>query len=35
MRVGDVTCTDCEAKVAIPTSPDDNPWERRGDDWRP
>ena len=35
IRVGDVTCTESEAKVAIPTSPDDNPWQRHGDDWRP
>jgi acyl dehydratase len=31
---GDVK-TDCTARVAIPTSPDDNPWRRRGDQWRP
>ena len=35
IRVGDVTCTESEAKVAVPTTPDDNPWTRRGDDWRP
>lgn len=27
--------TDCTARVAVPTSPDDNPWRRRGDQWRP
>ena len=32
IRVGDVTCTESEARVALPTSPDDNPWRRRGDD---
>ena len=29
------TCTESEAKVAVPTAPDDNPWQRHGDDWRP
>jgi len=27
--------TDCAVRVALPTSPDDNPWTRRGDDWNP
>jgi acyl dehydratase len=27
--------TDCTARVAVPTNPDDNPWRRRGDRWRP
>jgi acyl dehydratase len=27
--------TDCTARVAIPTTPDDNPWRRRGDQWKP
>ena len=25
----------CAVTVAVPTTPDDNPWARRGDDWRP
>lgn len=25
----------CTARVAVPTTPDDNPWTRRGDAWRP
>jgi acyl dehydratase len=29
------TCTECEARIAVPTSPDDNPWNRRGGRWRP
>jgi hypothetical protein len=29
------TCTECEARIAIPAAPDDNPWERRGSRWRP
>lgn len=35
VRVGDRVCTTCDARVAIPTSPDDNPWTRRGERWRP
>jgi acyl dehydratase len=31
---GDVK-TDCTARVAVPTTPDDNPWRRRGADWKP
>jgi acyl dehydratase len=27
--------TDCTARVAVPTSSDDNPWRRRGDQWQP
>ena len=27
--------TDCEVRIALPTSDDDNPWNRRGDDWNP
>jgi hypothetical protein len=35
LMVGDTRCTECTARIAIPTGPDDNPWTRRGDDWRP
>lgn len=35
LTVGDATCTECTARIAIPTGPDDNPWRRRGDHWRP
>jgi acyl dehydratase len=31
---GDVK-TGCTARIALPTTDDDNPWERRGDQWRP
>lgn len=31
---GDVKTT-CSARIALPTGPDDNPWARRGDAWRP
>ena len=27
--------TTCSASVAVPTSPDDNPWARRGERWHP
>ncbi len=29
------TMTSCEARFALPTSAADNPWARKGDDWRP
>lgn len=29
------TMTACEARIALPTNPDDNPWSRKGDDWQP
>jgi acyl dehydratase len=35
IRVGDVTCTESEAKVAVPTTSDDNPWDRRAERWAP
>jgi acyl dehydratase len=31
---GDVKTT-CTARLALPRSASDNPWERRGDSWRP
>ena len=27
--------TTCAARIALPRSADDNPWDRRGDQWRP
>ena len=35
LTVGDKTPTECRARVALPTSDDDNPWKRRGDQWQP
>mgnify|MGYP001241873380 CR=1 FL=1 len=35
LRVGERVATTCAVRVAVPTDPDDNPWSRRGDDWRP
>ena len=31
---GDVK-TECAARVAVPTSAEDNPWRRKGDQWQP
>jgi len=27
--------TTCVARVAVPTNDDDNPWTRKGDQWKP
>ena len=35
VKVGDKVCTTCKGRVGIPTSPDDNPWTRRGESWKP
>ena len=35
LSVGGDVKSACSARIAIPTSPDDNPWSRRGDEWRP
>jgi acyl dehydratase len=35
LSVGDERKTGCRVRVAVPVSPDDNPWDRRGDRWRP
>ena len=35
LRVGDRLCTTCTARVAVPITPDDNPWRRRGEEWKP
>jgi hypothetical protein len=35
LSVDDDVKTTCTARVAIPTDADDNPWARKGDDWRP
>jgi hypothetical protein len=35
LSVAGKTCTECAARVAIPTGPDDNPWDRRGARWQP
>ena len=35
MHAGDRLSTTCTARVAVPTSTDDNPWARRGERWQP
>lgn len=35
LSVGDEVKTDCSVRVALPSIADDNPWTRRGHDWRP
>lgn len=35
MRVGDHVSTMCTARIALPFSPDDNPWARRAERWQP
>ena len=35
LAVGGEPKTTCAARIALPRSDDDNPWARRGDQWRP
>ena len=35
LTVGEKSVTTCTARVAIPAAEGDNPWERRGDQWKP
>jgi acyl dehydratase len=35
MHAGDRLATTGTARVAVPTTPDDNPWTRRGESWQP
>ena len=35
LTVDDHVKTGCEARIAIPISPEDNPWARRGERWKP
>ena len=35
VSVDDDVKTECSARIAVPTTPDDNPWARRGDSWKP
>ena len=35
LTVNEKTTTECSARVAMPTGNDDNPWRRKGDQWRP
>lgn len=35
LRVGEEEKTTCAMRVAVPVDENDNPWRRRGDQWRP
>ncbi len=35
LRVDGAAATECTARLALPAGPDDNPWARHGDEWRP
>jgi hypothetical protein len=35
VTVDDDVKTTCVARVAVPTTDDDNPWTRKGDQWHP
>jgi hypothetical protein len=35
LQVGGQVRTSCQARIALPAHPGDNPWSRSGDDWRP
>ena len=35
MHVADRVTTECEARLALPCTADDNPWQRRGSAWQP
>ncbi len=35
LTVGDKTPTECNARIALPTAPGDNPWQRHGEQWKP
>jgi acyl dehydratase len=35
LTVGGKTVNDCIARVAVPASDGDNPWKRRGEQWKP
>ena len=35
LSVGGDVKTECAARIAVPTTPDDNPWARSGERWKP
>jgi acyl dehydratase len=35
LSAGDKSCVGCEARIALPRTPDANPWKLKGDDWKP
>jgi hypothetical protein len=35
IKVEERVATQCTARIALPTTSDDNPWDRRGERWQP
>jgi acyl dehydratase len=35
LTAGPKQCVSCEARIAVPESPEANPWKLKGDDWKP
>jgi acyl dehydratase len=35
LSAGDKLCVGCEARIALPRTPDANPWKLKGEDWKP
>ena len=35
LRAGDKSCVGCEARIALPRTPESNPWKQKGEDWNP
>ena len=35
LTAGAKQCVGCEARIAVPESPEANPWKLKGDDWKP
>ena len=35
LSVDDRTCTECRARIAVPAGEGDNPWKRKGAQWKP
>jgi len=35
LSVEEKTVTDCTVRVALPSDDNDNPWKRKGEQWKP
>jgi acyl dehydratase len=35
LSAGGKSCVGCEARIAVPMTPEANPWKLKGDDWKP
>jgi acyl dehydratase len=35
LTAGDKSCVGCEARIAVPMTPEANPWKLKGDAWKP